>query len=303
MHRKPLMSALALVLCAAVLLAGCASAPAAASASAAADATATPSAEASTAADATAATGKVLRVAFEGNSAPFCWTQADDSNGAVALTGTSEYTYGFDVAIMKKICETAGYTIEAYKVDWDGMLMGVQTGTYDVAISGISITEKRKATMDFSDPYYVAGIVGLVKKDSKYASAKTLTDLKGATVTSMLNTIWYDMCQQVPEAKVESALENLPAMLAAINSGVVDLILVDKPTALAAQLSNPDLIMIEPDASDTFQVSDEDVNLGIAIHKGNEDIVKALNAALEQIPQEEREAMLEDAIAKQPLAK
>lgn len=310
--RKPItrIRIMALMLLGILLVAsGCAapaSAPTAAATSAAAatpDATVAPAATASAAADATAAAGKVLRVGFECNSAPFCWTQKDDANGAVPLVGTSEYTYGFDVAIMKKICDLAGYKLEAYKIDWDGMLLGVQTGTYDAAISGISITEKRKVSMDFSDPYYVAGIVGLVRKDSKYASAKTLTDLSGARVTSMLNTIWYDMCQQVPNAVIDPALENLPAMLVAVQSGVEDLILVDEPTAMAATLANPDLVMIKPDAADTFKVSDEDVNLGIAIHKGNEDIVKAINAALAQIPEADRKAMLEEAIKVQPLAK
>lgn len=245
---------------------------------------------------------KVLKVAFECQSAPFCWTQSDDANGALPLTGTDEYTYGFDVEMMKQLCAKAGYEIEAYKIDWDGMLMGVQAGTYDCAISGISITNDRKLSMDFTDPYYEANIVLLTKADGKYANAKTLADFKGCSTTSMLNTIWYDMCSQIPDAKVQPALENLPAMIVAVKSGTVDAITVDIPTAKAALLSNPDLVMVEPDAADTFRVSSEDVDLGIAVTKGKEDIVKNLNDALASVSQADRDAMLDNAIKVQPLA-
>ncbi len=252
----------------------------------------------------TAANGKkILKVGFECQSAPFCWTQNDESNGAVKITDSNEYTNGFDVQIMKKACELAGYEFKAYKIDWDGMLLGVQTGTYDAAISCISITEKRKVSMDFSDPYYVAGIVALVKKDSKYASAKTLSDLKGAKCTSMLNTIWYDMSSQIPNANVQPALENVPSLIVAVSSGAVDLITCDEPTAVSAMASNPDLVMIKPDPKDSFKVSDEDVNLGIAFKKGNEQVVKDINEALKKITDADKDKLLKEAIKNQPLSK
>ena len=77
---------------------------------------------------------------------------------------------------------------------------------------------------------------------------------------------------------------------------------MDIPTAKAAVLANPDLVMVEPDASDTFAVTDADVDLGIAVTKGKEQIVSDLNAALATIPQDERDAMLDKAISVQPLA-
>lgn len=245
---------------------------------------------------------QVLKVAFECQSAPFCWTQKDDSNGALKLNGTDEYTYGFDVEIMKQICDKAGYEIDPYKIDWDGMLMGVQAGTFDCAISGISITNERKISMDFTDPYYSANIVILTKKNGKFANAKGLKDFSGGSCTSMLNTIWYDMCKQVPNANINPALESVSAILVAANAGTVDFVTCDIPTAKAAILSNPDLMMITPDASDTFKTSKEDTDLGIAVNKGHDDVVKKLNEALAKITPEERDKMLDNAIKVQPLA-
>lgn len=245
---------------------------------------------------------KILRVAFECQSAPYCWTQTDDSNGALQLVNTKEYTYGFDVEIMKRICELAGYTIEAYKIDWDGLLLGVQIGTFDCGISGIGISEERLASMDFTDPYYYVDIVALVRKDSPYAGAKTLSDLSGAKCTSMLNTSWYAACSQIPDAEVLPAIETTPAMLVAVSSGAVDMVLADTPVAMSALLSNPDLVMITCDPSDTFQLSSVDTDLGIAVAKGNEAIVEDLNAALAQISDEERDEIMEYVVSVQPLS-
>ena len=245
---------------------------------------------------------KVLRVASECQSVPYCWTQTDDSSGALPLTGSDEYTYGFDVEIMKRVCELAGYEIEAYKIDWDGLLLGVQSGTYDCGISGIGISEERKASMDFTDPYYIVDVVALTRRDSAYAGAKTLSDLSGAKCTSMLNTSWYPACSQIPDADIQPALENFPAMMVAVNSGAVDLVLTDTPMAMCAMLSNPDLVMVRCDPSDTFQLSSVDTDLGIAVAKGNRQIVEDLNAALAQISDDEREAIMEHAVSVQPLS-
>lgn len=101
---------------------------------------------------------------------------------------------------------------------------------------------------------------------------------------------------------MQPALENFPALLVAVNSGAVDMVLTDTPMAMSAMISNPDLVMVQCDPSDTFQLSSVDTNLGIAVAKGNEEVVDRLNAALAQIPQEEREQIMEQVVAVQPLS-
>ena len=80
---------------------------------------------------------RILRVGFEGMTVPCNWTQSDDSNGAIPITGTDQYLCGFEVAYMKQVCALAGYEIEAYKFDWDGLMMAVPSGKVDCAISMI----------------------------------------------------------------------------------------------------------------------------------------------------------------------
>ena len=146
---------------------------------------------------------KVLRVAMECAYAPYNWTQADDSNGAVPIADSNEYAYGYDVMMAKKICEELGWDLEIVRLDWDSLVPAVQSGQADCAIAGQSITSERLEAVDFTEPYYYATIVTLVKADGPYADAASVADLAGATCTSQMSTIWYDTClPQIPDANI-----------------------------------------------------------------------------------------------------
>lgn len=249
-------------------------------------------------------TKKVLKVGMECAYAPFNWTQTNADNGAVKVSNADgQYAYGYDVIMAKKIAESIGYELQIVKTEWKGLTLGVSSGKLDAVIAGMSITNERKQTVDFTEPYYNASIVALVKKDGKYASAKSVADLKGATCTSQQNTVWYNMLDQIPSAKIQPALADVPALIVSLTSGKVEVLVVDKPTAMAATYSNKDLIMLNFDASGAFKASDEDVKMGIAIKKGNTELQEKINKVLAGISESDREAMMQDAIKNQPLSK
>ena len=159
----------------------------------------------SAAEEATAASGekKVLKVAMECAYAPYNWTQPDDSNGAVPINDSNEYAYGYDVMMAKKICDELGYDLQIVRLDWDSLIPAVSTGQVDCVIAGQSITTERLQAVDFTEPYYYATIVTLVKNGSKYADAQSVADLAGATCTSQQSTIWYDTClPQIQDANI-----------------------------------------------------------------------------------------------------
>ena len=82
--------------------------------------------------------------------------------------------------------------------------------------------------VDFTEPYYYASIITLVKSDGDYADAKSVADLKGVTCTSQQNTIWYDSClPQIEDANILPAQESAPAMLVALESGKCDAVVTD----------------------------------------------------------------------------
>ena len=246
----------------------------------------------------------VLRVAMECAYAPYNWTQNDDSNGAVPISGTSDFAYGYDVMMAKLIAESMGKELEIVKLDWDSLVPAVSSGDVDLVIAGQSITAERLEVVDFSDPYFYASIVTLTKADSAYASAASVADLAGATCTSQLGTIWYDIClPQIPEANILTAQETAPAMLVALESGAVDLVVTDMPTAMAATAVYDDMVLLDfTGTAGEFEVSEEEINLGISMEKGNTELLEAVNAVLATLTVEDYEAMMADAIAVQPLS-
>ena len=157
----------------------------------------------------------VLTIAMECAYAPYNWTQSDDSNGAVPISNVpGSYANGYDVMIGKKICEANGWQLEVIQSDWDSLVPGVQTGTFDAVIAGQSMTAERAEQVDFAGPYFYATIVCLTTKNSPYANAKSLADLAGGSCTAQIATIWYDTClPQITGANMLTAAETAPAML------------------------------------------------------------------------------------------
>ncbi len=251
--------------------------------------------------------GKTLKVAMECGYAPYNWTQPDDSNGAVPIKDSSDYAYGYDVMMAKKIAEELGYDLEIVKLDWDSLIPAVQSGTIDCVIAGQSITSERLQMVDFTEPYYYASIVSLVKGEGKYANAKGKTDLVGATCTSQLGTIWYDKClPQIANEKGDNVLaaqESAPAMLVALESGKCDVVVTDMPTAQAALVAYPDLKLLDfTDTDDNFEVSEEDINIGVSVKKGNTELVEQINSVLSKMTTDDYNNMMNEAISVQPLS-
>ena len=218
---------------------------------------------------------KTLTVAMECGYAPYNWTQSDDSNGAVPIKDSNDYAYGYDVMMAKKIAEELGYDLEIVKLDWDSLVPAVQSGSVDCVIAGQSITSERLQMVDFTEPYYYASIITLVKNDGPYANAQGVADLAGATCTSQLGTIWYDVClPQIPDANIQPAQESAPSMLVALDSGRTDVVVTDMPTGMAALVAYPDFKMLDfAGTDDDFQVSEEEINIGISVQKGNTELL------------------------------
>ena len=246
----------------------------------------------------------VLTVAMECGYAPYNWTQPDDSNGAVQIKDSPDYAYGYDVMMAKHIAEELGMDLEIVKLDWDSLVPAVQSGTVDCVIAGQSITSDRLEMVDFTEPYYYASIITLVKADGPYANAASVADLAGATCTSQQNTVWYDTClPQIPDANILPAQESAPAMLVALDADKCDIVVTDQPTGLAACVAYPDFKLLDFSGTDgAFQVSDEEINIGISIQKGNTELKDKINSVLDKMTPEDYTNMMNDAIAVQPLS-
>ena len=246
---------------------------------------------------------KVLRVGMECGYAPFNWFQSDDSKGAVK-NATNGYCGGYDVEIAKLVAKGLGKDLQIVQTDWDGLL-GPALGAdkVDMVIAGMSPTEERKANLDFTDSYYKSDLVVVVTKDGKYANAKTLNDFKDAKITAQLNTLHYTVIEQLIGAKKVTAMENFPAMIVALNSKKIDGYISERPGAMAAELSNPNLKYISFPEGQGFKYATNEVDVAIAVKKNSPELVSKINEILKGISPEQRKQIMEDAVKNQPLQK
>ncbi len=247
---------------------------------------------------------KVLRVGMECAYAPYNWSQTDDSNGAVAIKDSNSYAYGYDVMMAKIIAERLNCDLEIYQIDWDSLPLALQSNRIDCVIAGQSITSERLQTVDFSTPYYYASIVTLTNNSGQYANATGVSDLRGATCTSQINTCWYDTClPQIQNANILPAMDTAPNMLVALNANTVNLVVTDMPTAMAALQVYPNMKLLDfTNTSDNFNVSEEEINIGISVRKGNTELLDKINSVLRDYNEEDFKNMMNDAIRVQPLA-
>ena len=132
----------------------------------------------------------------------------------------------------------------------------------------------------------------------------SMADLKGVTCTSQQNTIWYDSClPQIEDANILPAQESAPAMLVALESGKCDAVVTDMPTGMAACVAYPDFKLLDFSGTDgDFEVSDEDINIGISVQKGNTELLDALNSVLDKMTEDDYKEMMDEAISVQPLS-
>ncbi|MDD2218141.1 MAG: ABC transporter substrate-binding protein, partial [Eubacteriales bacterium] len=133
---------------------------------------------------------------------------------------------------------------------------------------------------------------------------KGISDLGGATCTSQINTVWYDVClPQLENANILPAQESAPTMLVSLNSGICELVVTDMPTAKAAIIAYPDMVILDFSESDgNFEVSEEEINIGISMQKGSATLKEAIDGVLNKLTVDDYTKMMDDAIAVQPLS-
>ncbi len=241
-----------------------------------------------------------FKVGLEAGYAPFNWTQNDDSNGGVKIDGSAEYAGGYDVEIAKKVAEGLGKELVIVKTEWDGLVPALTSGKIDAIIAGMSPTAERKETIDFTDNYYKSNLVMVVKKGSKYEGATSIQDFKGAKITAQLNTFHYNVIDQIEGVNKKTAMDNFPAMRVALESGIIDGYVSERPEGVSASAANENYVMVE--FEDGFETSEDDTAIAVGLKKDS-DLTEKINEILAGISEEERTSIMDSAIQNQPAAK
>lgn len=226
----------------------------------------------------TAKNDSVLRVGMECNYAPYNWSQADDSNGAVAISNVDNmYTNGYDVQVAQKIADAMGKKLEIYSYEWDSLIPGVQSGNLDMIIAGMSPTAERREKIDFSNNYYTSNLV-VITKSGALSDVKTIADLKGKKIAAQSGTFHLDALTNQTEAQV-SELADFSTMLIALGAGTVEGYIAEEPTAMSVceDAAYGYIPLVNNDTG--FKVEDDDVSIAVGVKKGS-DLTEKINDAL-----------------------
>jgi polar amino acid transport system substrate-binding protein len=184
-------------------------------------------------------------------------------------------TVGFDIDLMNAVAAEAKLDLEFKSVSWDGIFAGVQNGTYDVIASSVTITDERKQTMDFSDPYVNAGqmlvVLSTNDKDTK------LADFAGRNVGAQVNTTGSMEVDKIKEIKLK-AYDDIALSFDDLINNRVEAVVIDTPVA-AMYVKNPKFagkikMVGEPMTNEFY---------GIVVKKGNTELLTKINAALKTL--------------------
>lgn len=187
----------------------------------------------------------VIKIGMEAGYAPYNYRQTTDANGAVAIANQNgEFANGYDVKVAKYIAEKMGVTLEVHALEWDSLINALNAGTIDAIIAGMSPTEERKKSIDFSDKYYESNLVIVVRKDGNYANATQLSDFTNANIVAQRGTFHVDALAQIREVNDSVQYDTFPLMITALKSKTIDGYVAEEPGAISDCAANSELMYI-----------------------------------------------------------
>jgi polar amino acid transport system substrate-binding protein len=179
---------------------------------------------------------------------------------------------GFDIDLMNAIADKENLDIEFVNVAWDPLLAGMAQGTYDAAISSVTITEERKKDMLFSNPYYAAGQIVVVQKSNTTIMSKD--DLAG-NVGAQLGTTGAMEVDKMPGVTLKN-YDEIGLAFQDLMNGQIVAVVCDNPVAAQYVVTNPDKLK-------TVGTVFTDEYYGIAVAKGKTDLLKKINDGLKKV--------------------
>ena len=187
------------------------------------------------------------------------------------MTTDSGEIEGIDVDTAKAIAEKLGLELQIDDMDFDAALLSVQQGKADIVMAGVTVTDERKAVMDFSDSYATGIQSIIVPNDSDIASPD---DLAGKKIGTQRGTTGYIYCSDDFGEDSVVAYDSGLTAVQALNNGQVDAVVIDNAPATEYVAANPGLKVLDT------SYAEEDYAIGMAKGSALED---AVNKALEEL--------------------
>jgi len=202
-----------------------------------------------------------IHVATDATWAPFEYVDTE-----------TEEIVGFDIDLFDAIALRANLTVEYENVAWEPLLAGMATGTYDAAISSITIKPDRLAKMNFSHPYFTAGqIITTLKSNTDITGSETLS---GKSVGVQTGTTGDDLATSINGTDVKR-YDEIGLAFVALMTNVIDAVICDNPVAYGYVAKYDTLKNVgEVMSSEEY---------GIAVKKGEEELLEKINTALDEL--------------------
>lgn len=180
---------------------------------------------------------------------------------------------GFDIELTEALAKAMGKKVEWVDIDFKGLIPGLISKRFDMAVSAIYITDERKKVVDFTDSYYAGGLVAMVKDNN--TSIRKLADLDGKKVTVQVGTKSVGYLQQNFPKVQRVEVEKNQEMFNLVDIGRADAAVTGKPAAFQYVRTRPGLRVLDE------QLTTEEY--GMALRKDSPELTKAVNAALAKL--------------------
>jgi polar amino acid transport system substrate-binding protein len=212
--------------------------------------------------------GRTIRVATDATYPPF--EMLDENKNII----------GYDIDLINEICRLANCKPEIKSTAWEGIFAALQKGDYDAVISGVTITEERDKTMDFTMPYIEVGQVVLVRSDEERISgADDLADKVVAVQTGTTNDELATKLQNEGKIKEVKRFRTFDLAVQSLLQKDADAVLIDSVAATGYMGTNPGQLKVVGE-----KLTSE--GLGIVVREGDKTLQEAFNAALTQLKEQ-----------------
>ncbi|RNB79900.1 glutamine ABC transporter substrate-binding protein [Brevibacillus nitrificans] len=181
---------------------------------------------------------------------------------------------GFDIELVKAVAaELGAEKVEFVDTDFKGLIPGLQGKKFDMIVSAMYITDERKQTIDFSQPYYPGGLTIMVKNDND--TIKGAEDLKGKKVAVQIGTKSAKFLKEkYPEAKLVEVEKNVEMFLE-LESNRVDAVVTGMPAAKVYAKQSQKVKVLDVELTQEYY--------GYGVRKENKEFVVALDKALKTL--------------------
>lgn len=177
-----------------------------------------------------------LTVGLECNYQPFNWTEVQANDRTYPVKGSNELADGYDIQMARFLAHDMNYRLEVVKLTWEALIPALESGMVNAVIAGMTDTEERRQTIDFSNEYYRSEMVLIVRADSPLANATSLEDFKDKKIVSQVSTVTDDVIEEWKEKYNVvhlSALDTFSTCSIAVKNKSADAMTAELPVAQA----------------------------------------------------------------------